>query len=417
MLDTPAAANSQIVLLGKTIDEIRTILHQAQKNFPSIIKAAGEFAMHTASNKNVRFLTPIKGQGAFASELLSRAGGLANLESPHLKKYQQLRKYFSILTRKDLLLLAVKSWSEDKENIEKHLLDWRYLSRKVMLFGPGEGMPYDLKVDHVIDNGFSNISEDSQRYLSGLANVINAWIFIAEYCAQLTRLGFYPPVLSSVHLAGAKAYNQPLQTSKISKLPLQNVTSALEDGQLGTAYLSKVEDLLEKIASIKYLTAIEHIAILVAKRIGKGEEVVIASPTHILEEELEEEKKKGISLFKIYRMPKEFPELLQTKGLVVWFGYLGISNYYTNYSTLLGQSAADLITVYATPTPKQTNEELPNIIAHLEQHWCLPDAAISVPFPPGVIAPLSGIDTGLTYFLFKSLVQYHLQNDSLNNQI
>ena len=41
---------------------------------------------------------------------------------------------------------------------------------------------------------------------------------------------------------------------------------------------------------------------------------------------------------------------------------------------------------------------------HVEQHWHEPDAEVKVAFPPGVIAPVSGLDQAMIFRMLEDAV-------------
>jgi len=60
-------------------------------------------------------------------------------------------------------------------------------------------------------------------------------------------------------------------------------------------------------------------------------------------------------------------------------------------------------------TDKNPANNAPDAVSHIEQHWSPPDASVRVPFPPGVIAPISGLDQVLLYRMLEESVAARLK--------
>ena len=59
-------------------------------------------------------------------------------------------------------------------------------------------------------------------------------------------------------------------------------------------------------------------------------------------------------------------------------------------------------------TDANANNNAAEALAHIEQHRPVPDAEVPVAFPPGRLAPVSGLEQGLLYRLLESAVEKNL---------
>jgi hypothetical protein len=66
-------------------------------------------------------------------------------------------------------------------------------------------------------------------------------------------------------------------------------------------------------------------------------------------------------------------------------------------------TGAKLVTSFVTDTKTPANNA-PDALAHIEQHWKEPDSEVAVPFPPGVMAPVSGLDEAMIFRMVEDAV-------------
>jgi len=78
-----------------------------------------------------------------------------------------------------------------------------------------------------------------------------------------------------------------------------------------------------------------------------------------------------------------------------------------DYLTPLRATKARFITSFIKDE-KDADNNAPEAAAHIAQHWTVPDAEVEVPFPPGRIAPVSGLNQGLLYRMLERSVQRRL---------
>lgn len=153
---------------------------------------------------------------------------------------------------------------------------------------------------------------------------------------------------------------------------------------------------------------IDRAANIVAARLREGEQVFVSTSTHIMLNELgKDNKTPWTPLNTLRRMPKVLADRTQPGGLFFWLGFNGVSIWwypenegptelFIDYDTPLRESGVDLITCFAHD-PLHSDNNGQGALAHIEQNWGFGDAEVPVPFPPGRIAPISGLYQGLLY--------------------
>jgi hypothetical protein len=97
---------------------------------------------------------------------------------------------------------------------------------------------------------------------------------------------------------------------------------------------------------------------------------------------------------------------LKRGDLLVWFGYVGVNTQYEDYLRAIREANLSLVTSYVTDA--NANNNAAEALVHIEQQWSVPDAEVPVAFPPGRLAPVSGLEQGLLYRLLEAAVEKNL---------
>ena len=369
----------------------------ARKQLPLTTQAADAAAARIAANPTALINVPYGDQPGFAEEVLNRAGGLANTlpfeERP------------TLVTPKDIMLISARSWQEDTPKVRK----WIEKSRKegwlIFLFASRAGMPADLRADYLIDNGASTAGA-AEAPINTMANALNMWLWTCEYAAGLTRRGKYPGVLLSIIMPESKAHNAALQGPEIRRF-LGDIRAPIAPQALSRQYLKRVAVLQKALADARTQNDISRAANIVTQYLAAGKTVGVATCTHILMSEIFENRKTPMKPFNaVHQAAQAFPTNLKEGDLVVWLGYVGMSTEYEDYATPMRKTGAKIISSYVTD--KNPANNAPDAVSHIEQHWSPPDAAVKVPFAPGVIAPISGLDQVLIYRMLEETVAARL---------
>ncbi len=369
-----------------------------KSNLPVILASTQAAATRVLDHPNACLNVPYGLQSTFAEEILNRAGGLANALPPEERP--------KLTTPNDILLVSVRAWSTDEPNARKMIENGKKQGWLIVLFAPKAGLPKDLTPDYLIDNGGSAASDD-QPAINSLANIMNAWIWCAEYASALTRAGKYPGVLYSVAMAGAEEHNKKIQTAE-GRFFLGNTRTAIPQGTLATLYLAAVDQLLVKLGNLDTQRQIEAASAVIAKEIKDGHSVIVASCTHFLMAEVFLDLKSPMKpLHVVWRAKKAFADNARPDDVVFWIGYIGMSTKYEKYFDAITSTGAKLVSSYVADSDPANNAS--NRLAHIEQHWAPPDAELAIPFSPGFMAPISGIDQGLIFRMVDQRVAVKLK--------
>jgi hypothetical protein len=357
----------------------------SRPQLPYIAKAAEAAAQQAADYPNSLINAPYSGQDAFAEEMMNRAGGLANI-MPHIERSGQV-------TPDDVAVFAIRSWEESGTKMIPMMRDYKGRGWIVTLFASKAGAPDDLDVDWFIDNGASSGSAD-EGAVNVIANALNGWLWVCEYSAALTRHGRYPGILRSVLAEGHQKHNYKLQAGNRRFLGDTDQTIAAET--LGQQYFERVDRLLADIVNDKSLAEIDAAAKVVADHINAGGTLKVATCLHILMSEIFTKTKAPFQPFNaIWGGAQEFDDNLHDGDLLVYFAYVGMQTPYRQYGDYIAGTGTPVVTCYVTCDNPLWNK--PVGLAHIEQHWHIPDAEIAVPFPPAFVAPVSGIDQALLF--------------------
>ncbi|MEI7436535.1 MAG: hypothetical protein WCL16_06975 [bacterium] len=362
-------------------------------------------------------LPALPGAVEFANELLSRAGGLAKaLNSSQLKQTGVDRA---------VVLVSVRSWEQEGAIVVPKLAEYRSKGYSAVVFGSSAGRPADAVCDYLVDNGAPG-PEAVYGQVNIIVNVTLGWIWCCEYAAALSRQGKYPGILKSIALQGARENNARLQ-SVDGRRWLGDTTNAVPAGKLANIYLKRAGSLAADMRSPRIRKALSSAADIVAARIRDGRTVQISGIGHIVNYEILRHDLKMPST--ICRYDKLGAGLKQG-DLAVWFGYMGnvglIKTGSVNRLSVLQKAGVDVIFCEA-PIPDAGNTppevlaqvlsdkivsapSLSSVIATVAQCWSMPDAEVEVPWPPGQMAPVSGINALLLLRTLDEQVAVRLKN-------
>ena len=358
----------------------------ARRNVPRIVRAAEAAADRIVAHPEALINVPYAPQVSFAEEIVNRSGGLSNALPPADRSRQ--------LTPHDVLLLSVRSWETDGSAALPVLQKARKQGWLIVLFASKAGMPVDLKADHLIDNGAAS-GGAAEATVNAMANVLNAWLWNCEYVAALTRRGKRPGILESGLLPDGAKHNAQLKTRE-GRRRLDECKAAVGAGDLARAYLKRVEALSATLAGDPVQGQIDKAARAISKHIKGGGKALFATATHFLMRECFVDTRTPWKPFNVvWRAEVAFPANVHKNDLLVWFSFRGLSSPYEDYGKCIRETGAALVTCYVPDGNAANNAQ--GALAHIDQSWEAGDAAVPIPFPPGRMAPISGIEQGLLY--------------------
>ncbi len=400
VLVSPGIAPSQD-LPARSAPALLDFIHRAdiaEAQLGLIIKAAEAAAARKVENPEALLNLTYRRQSSFAEELLNRSGGLAGALPSEERS--------ALVTDNDIVVFSVRSWEKNGETAMEYLRECREKGWMIILFASHAGRPDDLDVDFFIDNGARSGDEDDAA-VNSIANALNGWLWVCEYVSALTRHGRHPGILQSITTAGSRAHNQRYQNRQ-TRHHIYPIDVAVPAGDLSRIYLRRVDRLIQDLSGEETGKQIERAAGIIAKRLQQGDEVFVSTSTHIMLNEMDKNHKTPWTvLHTLRRMESVLDRHTQPGDLFFWLSFNGVSilayrdddgptRLWINYDEPLREAELDLITCFARdPLHPQNNGH--GALAHIEQNWEFGDAVVPVPFPPGRIAPVSGLYQGLIY--------------------
>ena len=397
----PVAAGVS-VQQGATLAEFQRRVVLARRQVPNIIAAAEAAAQRAVEHPGCLIQVPYDIQWSFAEEIINRSGGLANALQPEKRPNEQ--------TPYDVCLLGVRSWEVDGARMQLLAKDLRQRGWLVVMFASKAGAPDDLQVDYLIDNGAPRGGQ-SLAPVNSAANVLNAWLWSCEYAAALTRHGKAPGILKSILARGGEAHNAPLQRPG-GRQRLFDCSTPVPPGRLALAYLAETEALVRELWGDRVQAQIGRAADAITAQLRTGGKVQVTTATHFLMGEIYLDNRTPWKPFTaVWVASTAFAQNVGKNDLLVWFSFRGLSSPYEDYGAFMRQTGAALVTCYVADADPSNNA--PNALAHIDQSWRIPDAVVPVPFAPGFMAPVSGINQGLVYRMLDEAVAARLADSNL----
>jgi len=407
----PFAAESPAVVLPPSLRDFTARLETARAQLPLILQAAEAAAARKVEHPDALLNITYSLQSSFAEELLNRSGGLAEALPSEERPGQ--------VTDNDFVVFSIRSWDTDGEKGLAYLRDCRKKGWMITLFASSAGKPSDLDVDWFIDNG-AKTGTDADAAVNSAANALNGWLWVCEYTAALTRLGKYPGILQSITTAGSIPFDGKLQDGRVRHLNIFPGDTALPAGDLSRIYLARVDRMVEEMSGPVTQGQLDRAAGIIAERLRAGQKVFVSTDTHIMLNEMDKNNKSPWTpLFTLRNMKEMLAKETKPGDLFFWLGFNGVSIWYypgntggtklwIDYDTPLRASKVDLVTCFARD-PLHPDNNGDYALAHIEQNWDFGDSEVPVPFPPGRIAPISGLYQCLLYRMLDDVTAVKLK--------
>ncbi|MCX5660482.1 MAG: hypothetical protein NTW19_12275 [Planctomycetota bacterium] len=373
----------------------------ARDQLALVEKAADAAAQRIVAHNDALINVPYAPQGTFAEEILNRAGGLAQALPPEERA--------KAVTPNDVLLCSARCWEADGAKVRAMVEQGRKQGWLIVLFASRAGMPEDVNVDFLIDNGAKAGGKD-EASMNAITNILNAWLWCCEYTSALTRAGKYPGVLQSILVPASKEHNAAIQSPQ-GRYFLGKAEKSIGKGQLAKAYLARVEKLQKSMAEPAMRESIEKAADVIGDRLKADGKVVVASCTHFLMGEVMAQpgiksRTPMLGIQAVWQSKVAFKNNVGPGGLILWFGYVGMSTPYEDYGGAIRAMGVPFVAC-CVPEPGTANDPA-DAAVRIDLSWRPPDAEVELPFPPGRMAPVSGIEQGLTYRLLEEAVAARL---------
>ncbi len=393
------------------LERYRQRLPMVEAQLPELVRSSELAATRIAADPTTHLLLARNDPGFF-DELLSRAGGLS-------------RAWYRTADNQpfragDVVLMSVRDWTAEGEALIPQLAAYREAGCLVILFAPAAGRPDEARCDFLFDNGAVVGAE--LRGVNILTNATLGWIWCCEYAAALTRLGKTPGILRSVGLDDGRPHNRRLQ-SPTGRQWLGTTETPVAAGSLGTRYLRRVAVLLDDLASSPRQAQFDVAAALVAERLGKDRPAFLTGAGHLIVPEIKRaELQVPWQSFRSAVFRKEIAGQLEPEDVIVWIGYTGQVGLKSDKDDLLAVMHEKQVRQVHSEAPVTGPHVTPEIEAHIdwqvlhratlpspvavsiEQEWGMPDAEIAIPWPPGWMAPVSGLNALLVLHMLDERV-------------
>lgn len=384
--------------LQPSLSAFKARLPVARKQIPVLSRSADAAAARIMVHPSALINVPYASQAGFSEELIARAGGLSNAFPTEVRPTEA--------TPHDVVLFSVRSWEKDGAKAVELLKEFRDKGWLTILFGSQTGRPQEISPDFFVDNGATSPGED-QAATNAIVNSLNSWMWCCEYLAAMTRRGKCPGVLKSISYDDADAINVPLQKRPGGAQWLGEGSTPVPAGKLAAIYLRRIEHLYRNLRSRQTQKQIHYAASLIAKRMAAGRKVAVSGTGHLFPFEMRLNTRAPWQPFNaIFLAKTAFKENLKEGDLLYWVGYLGVNSKYEDYAGAIRETKTDVI-VSVAPDKDPANNG-PWALAHLDQSWTLGDAEVSIPCPPGRMAPISGINATILFRMLDDEVATRL---------
>ncbi len=376
-----------------SLEDFSGRLSHIKDRTPDVIKAAeASVASILQSPETALLHIPYTDLTGLGDELQNRAGGLAHARTLYARRNRT--------TEDDVVLLSVRAWETDGEEMLEKLNTYRDEGWTTTLIASSAGAPDDVKeMEDVffIDNGAPDGSSGYGR-INVLANTALAWMWTCEYVSAMTRQGWLPGILISIDLPGGRENNRPLQTRQ-GRLKLTETEVAIPPGELARKYAWRLEQLADDLAGAKRQNQIKDAADITAEFLNNDRNVVVAGVGHLI---TGEQNKDHLSPFQ----GRHFRQVLHGElerdfnpgDLLIWIGYSGgVNSGHNDFSKNIAKAEMDVITSYTKDPRREKCDlgEIPEPLAHIDQTWAIGDSEVRMVVPPGHMAPISGINAML----------------------
>ncbi|MCE5251466.1 hypothetical protein LLG96_14730 [bacterium] len=357
-----------------------------------------------AITKDGTYYLPINNTwGGFVTEAYGRAGGLTKI---------YLLPQEGKLTAQDVVLAGTMELNPEAQI--KLLGVLKDMGAMVIVFGSRDSRAAGI-ADYVIDNGLApgtspvmHIGQDAVTGpIAGIANIIDMWVFTAEYVAALTREGKMPAMWQSMFVPGAAPRNK--RVDEFTFHPDLTI-SPVEAGVLGRQYITAVKGFLENIRANE-MNKFHDAGKLCAETILSGKKVEASLIGHFMASQ--------------QRMP-EFPHVFTVNengfgpdhlnGLLdpgdVWL-HVGYS-YYPEQELLMARAAGAKTICVFTPGPAVLGEGSPLtpdmglIDIYIDPYWKHGDTTVNVPGYDINFIPPSGVVMTTCYWMLIGETVFNL---------
>ena len=331
--------------------------------------------------------------GGFVAEACDRAGGLRHIQPVPLN---------NDVKPNDIVLVGTVGLKPEEQAAQ--LLTLKEKGALVIVFGSRESNIAgfgDFLIDNGLGAGIVPVMEVNGKLIgpsAPMANVINKWVFTAEYVAALTRAGKMPSLWQSMFMPGAAPRNNRIENIHYhTDMNIQPV----EPGVLGHQYITAVTGYLTKMRDNE-LELFSRAGKTCAETIRSGKKVVASVVGHFMVAQLRMPGYPDIFTVLTNQYGREYLEGVIKSG-DTWL-HVGYS--YTPVQELILADEVGARTVCVlTPGPTEVGEGMPvtpdmsKIDVYIDPYWKHGDSVVDVPGYDTKIIPPSGVVMITAYWM------------------
>ncbi|MHB0936190.1 MAG: hypothetical protein ACYC6A_07340 [Armatimonadota bacterium] len=328
-------------------------------------------------------------------EIKGRSGGLGAFDV-------NLAKQANADRSKDV---AIIGWQRAPEPGDLEILKKYREKYFIIAFGPKElpGLAEHVKLcDAWIDTGLGADDRavalpDGTRAGQGnaLVNALNAWAFLGELTAALTRKGKTPVLLKSHAWEDSKAWNTRYRGKMNFHDDLQ--IKPIPAGTVSREYLNQLRDLVTTFAATQG-PAIDHTAGLIVEELKQGKKTVVAQTGHTTFELVGKYEDAAwaqpVVLYETAGRIKQYPELTADGALVLRLGYSGME---PALAEVLKQKKQRVMIITSNHDARPEYKVPDDYAPVIDMGWAFGDACVQIEGYPIRVFPPSGVMQMVAY--------------------
>jgi hypothetical protein len=391
--DTPDAAAIPATPAGEYAAFVLQSCDEVQERIPELTTLAERVAeMHAGGGVLGVIWEPPNATGPQGPqyEIKGRSGGLGAFDVSLPKKMAEAER------TKDV---AIIGWQRAPDPRDLDILKKYRAKYFVIAFGPRElpALAEHVKLcDAWIDTGLGADDRavklpDGTRAGQGnaLLNALNAWAFLGELTAALTRHGKMPVLLKSHAWEDSKAWNERYRGKMNFHDDLQ--MKPIAPGTVSRQYLEQIRDLVSTFAETQQ-PSLDHAAGMILDELKQGRKTVVAQTGHTTFEIVGQYEDavwvQPIVFYGTAGRMKQYNELTRDEALVLRLGYSGME---PELMDILRQKKQRVMIITSNHDMRPDYRVPPEVTPVIDMGWAFGDACVQIEGYPIRIFPPSGV--------------------------
>lgn len=243
---------------------------------------------------------------------------------------------------------------------------------------------------------------------NALVNVLNAWAFLGELTAALTRRRKMPVLLKSHMWEDSKAWNERYRGK--ANFHDDQEMQPLPAGTVSREYLRQIRGLVTTFAATQQ-AAVEQAAEMIVEELRQGRKTVVAQTGHTTFDMVGKYEDvawaQPIVLYATGGRVKQYPELTPDGALVLRLGYSGME---PTLVDLLRQKKQRVMIITSTHGVRPEYQVPDDYAPVIDTGWAFGDACVQIEGYPIRVFPPSGVMQIVAYQAVNVEVLARIQN-------